>query len=242
VLPSLQKHASGWPSEADLLSKIAGGQIGFGMEGVGKDRSTAGSELIIQAIDKDDPRPVWVAINAGSNTLAQALWDVRDQQSPEDVPKFVAKIRVYDDSGQDNAEAWMAHEFPDLFYIRSRSQIFGIFGPGFMTGPQPWAPMSQSAWIETSARTRHGILGALYPQRLWVIPPWNDHHTPTTTRNVSPVACLWKGAALALGLAWSTKASLSQESSPGGMGRKAIVGQSAGPGRTKGRASAGEGL
>ena len=179
VLPNLKKHASGWPSEAYLLSIIAGGQIGFGMEGVGKGLSTDGSERIIQAIDKDDPRPVWVAINAGSNTLAQALWDVRDRRSPADVRKFIAKIRVYDDSGQDNAGAWMTHEFPDLFYIRSRSQIFGLFGPGFMTGPQPWAPMSQNAWIETNIRTKHGILGALYPQRLWTEPPWNDHFTPT---------------------------------------------------------------
>jgi hypothetical protein len=175
VLPNLQKHAAGWPSAAELLSKIAGGQIGFGMEGVGPGRSTTGSELIIQAVDKDDPRPVWVAINAGSNTLAQALWDVRDRRSPAEVETFVSKIRVYDDSGQDDAGAWMAHEFPNLFYIRSRAQVFGLFGPGFMTGPQPWAPMSQHAWIETHVRTRHGILGALYPQRLWAAPPWNDH-------------------------------------------------------------------
>jgi hypothetical protein len=150
------------------------------MEGVGEGHSTKGSELIIQAVDKDDPRPVWVAINAGSNTLAQALWDVRDRRSPAEVQKFVAKIRVYDDSGQDNAGAWMAHTFPDLFYIRSRSQIFGLFGPGFMTGPQPWAPLSQNAWIEMNVRTRHGILGALYPQRLWAGPPWNAHSTPTS--------------------------------------------------------------
>ena len=179
VLPNLKKHAAGWPTEAYLLSKIAGGQIGYGMEAVGKGLSTDGSELIIHAVDKDDPRPVWVAINAGSNTLAQALWDVRDQRAPEDVQKFISKIRVVDDSGQDNAGAWMAHEFTDLFYIRSRSQIFGLFGPGFMTGPQPWKPLSQNAWIETNIRTRHGILGALYPQRLWVTPPWNDHYEPT---------------------------------------------------------------
>jgi hypothetical protein len=48
-----------------------------------------------------------------------------------------------------------------------------------MTGPQPWAPVSQHTWIETNVRTRHGILGALYPQRLWAEPPWNAHSTPT---------------------------------------------------------------
>jgi hypothetical protein len=39
--------------------------------------------------------------------------------------------------------------------------------------------MSQNAWVETHVRTRHGILGALYPQRLWSPPPWNDHATRT---------------------------------------------------------------
>jgi hypothetical protein len=159
VFPNLQKHASGWPSEDYLLSKIAGGQIGYGMEGVGNGKSTKGSELIIQAVDKDDPRPVWVAINAGSNTLAQALWDACDRRSPEDLQKFIAKIRVYDDSGQDNAGAWMAHTFPDLFYIRSRSQIFGLFGPGFMTGPQPWATGTlQQPVLEIVERAHAGYI------------------------------------------------------------------------------------
>ncbi len=178
VRPNLMLHAPGWPTEEDLLSRIAAGQIGYGMEGVGDGRNTSGSELITRAVDKEDPRPIWFAINAGSNTLAQALWDVRANRSEEDLNAFIAKIRVYDDSGQDNSGAWMAHTFPNLFYIRSRSQIFGLFGPGWKTGPQPWAPLNQYSWIEKNIRTGHGILGALYPQRLWIEPPWNAIATP----------------------------------------------------------------
>ena len=167
VRKNLIKHAPGWPTEEYLLSKVAGGQRGYGMKAVGDGKSSEGSELIIKAVDKDDPRPVWFAVNAGANTLAQALWDVRRTRTEEECRKFVSKIRVYDDAGQDNASAWICHEFPDIFYIRSKTQVFGLFGPSENTGPQPWEPLSQYYWAELNVRTRHGILGALYPQRVF---------------------------------------------------------------------------
>lgn len=172
VQPNLLLHAEGWPEPQQLLDRTAGGQPGFGMSAVGKGLSTAGSKLIVDAVDRDDPRPIWIAINAGSNTLAQALFDVRRSRSETGVRRFVSKLRVYDDAGQDNAGAWICHEFPDIFYIRSRKQVFGLYGPGFQ-GPQPWRPLNQFAWIETHIRTRHGLLGAMYPQRVWIEPPWN---------------------------------------------------------------------
>lgn len=100
VRKNLIKHAPGWPTEEYLLSKVAGGQRGYGMKAVGDGKSSEGSELIIKAVDKDDPRPVWFAVNAGANTLAQALWDVRRTRTEEECRKFVAKIRVYDDRGR----------------------------------------------------------------------------------------------------------------------------------------------
>jgi len=166
VRKNLIKHATGWPTEEYLHSRVAGGQRGYGMAAVGDGKATEGSELIIRAADIDDPRPIWVAINAGANTLAQALWDVRRTRTPEQTAQFVQKIKVYDDSGQDDAGAWIAHEFPDLFYIRSRSQVFGLFGPKENTGPQPWEPLDQYDWAELNVRTRHGVLGVLYPQRV----------------------------------------------------------------------------
>jgi hypothetical protein len=167
VRDNLLRHAPGFPTPQSLLRRTAGGQRDYGMGGVGDGNNSPGSELIIRAVDRNDPRPIHLAINAGSNTLAQALWDVRRDRSPADVARFVAKIRVYDDSGQDDAGAWMCHTFPELFYVRSRSQVFGLFGPTEESGPQPWAPLSQYEWAEQHVRTRHGVLGALYPQRLW---------------------------------------------------------------------------
>ena len=173
IRDNLMRHAPGWPTPEYLKSRIAGGQLGYGMDAVGDGRSTAGSDLILSVLRSEDPRPVWFAVNAGANTLAQALWDARRRLSGEAVDGIVRKIRIYDDSGQDNAGAWIAHEFPDLFYVRSRAQVFGLYGPIFDLGPRPCSALDQYMWAETNIRVGHGVLGALYPQRLWFVPPWN---------------------------------------------------------------------
>ena len=170
VRANLQKHAEGWPEMDHLMSKIASGPVsssGYGMDAVGDGKSTDGSELIIKAVDSDDARPVHVCINAGANTLAQALWDVRKSRSEAEVRAFVSRIRVYDDAGQDNAGAWICHNFPDIFYIRSQSQVFGLMGggDGYGGGPQVCHP-TQQEWANEHIRRGHGILGALYPHRL----------------------------------------------------------------------------
>ncbi|MBD3243885.1 MAG: DUF1593 domain-containing protein, partial [Chitinivibrionales bacterium] len=198
VRPNLLRHAPGWPTVEQLLAAIGSGQRGYGMKAVGDGCSTSGSELIIAAVDKEDPRPVWVAINAGANTLAQALWDIRRGRSQAEVARFVSKLRVYDDSGQDNAGAWICHTFPDIFYIRSRAQVFGLFGPSFGLGPQPWTPLTQGAWVEQHVRTRHGILGALYPQRAWMEPPWNAaYHSGKTDNDVRQLYAFMEGGGTA---------------------------------------------
>ncbi|NRA37452.1 MAG: DUF1593 domain-containing protein, partial [Planctomycetes bacterium] len=165
IRPNLLQHANNWPTREYLISKIGGGQRDFGMKGVGLGKSTQGSEIIVNALEADDPRPVHFAINAGANTLSQALWDIRDRHDAEECARLIAKVRVYDDSGQDDGGAWMCHDFPDLFYVRSRCQIFGLYGPRIGAGPDAWAPLEEYDWVETNIRRRHSIMGALYPQR-----------------------------------------------------------------------------
>ena len=48
VYPNLQKHADGWHSPEYLHSIVASGQTGYGIEAIGKGKSTEGSELIIR--------------------------------------------------------------------------------------------------------------------------------------------------------------------------------------------------
>lgn len=121
------------------------------MAEVGKGMDTPGSEMIIQIVDKEDPRPVWIAAWSGMNTLAQALWKVKNTRSEEDVRKFVNKIRVYDILGQDDAGAWMVKEFPELIYIRNK-EVYG------------WPPSDE--WFRKNVQ-EIGILGEQYPDRIW---------------------------------------------------------------------------
>ena len=166
VRSNLAKHADGWPETRDLLAKIAGGQLEMGTSDVGRGKDTDGSRLIVKALEKDDERPVYFAINAGANTLAQALYSIRATKSPAQAKKLVSKVRVYDDMGQDDAGSWIAHNFPEIPYLRSRRQVVALFGPND-EGPQPWYPLNQYTWAERHIRTKHGILGALYPQRVF---------------------------------------------------------------------------
>ena len=66
VLDNLKKHASGWPGPDYLRSIVTVGQKGYGIDDVGDGKTSPGSELIVKAVTKDDPRPIWLVVNAGS--------------------------------------------------------------------------------------------------------------------------------------------------------------------------------
>ncbi|MBM4029095.1 MAG: DUF1593 domain-containing protein, partial [Planctomycetes bacterium] len=121
VRDNLLRHAPGFPTREQLLAVTRTGQPGYGMAHVGEGRSTPGSQLLVAAADRNDPRPLWVSVWGGANTLAQALWDVRASRPPDEVKRLVSRLRVYTISDQDDAGAWLRREFPDLFYIVSPS-------------------------------------------------------------------------------------------------------------------------
>ena len=77
------------------------GQTGYGMSDVGTGKDSPGSELIIASADRDDPRPVWVMGWGGMNTVAQAIWKVRETRSQIELEKFLNKLRLFDILGQD---------------------------------------------------------------------------------------------------------------------------------------------
>jgi hypothetical protein len=166
VRENLKKHAKNWPTVEYLLSVTGKGQEGFGMAAVGEGKETEGSEIILKALLKDDPRPLYFSINAGGNTLAQALYDLRKRYTAPEIAKALSQIRIFDDSGQDDAGAWINQEFPDVFFVRNSPQVYGLNGPDLNVGPQPWKPFNQFSWAEHNVRRDHGILGELFPQRI----------------------------------------------------------------------------
>jgi len=177
IVANLRLHADGWPTPEYLRGIVAAGQNNYGMADVGEGKSSAGSKLIISTLTRKDPRPVWVVVNAGSNTLAQALFDYRATHTPVETEAFVAKLRVFENGAQDNAGAWICRQFPRIHWIRSNFQTYAWGGPGGRDGnaatnlgPYTWHPYpetvaGQHEWLKEHVRTGHGALGELYPER-----------------------------------------------------------------------------
>nr|WP_234406741.1 DUF1593 domain-containing protein [Prolixibacter bellariivorans] len=72
VRDNLEKNDPGFPTGDYLRSKITEGLPEYGMKAIGEGKDSPASELLIQAVDKADPRPLWVCVWGGPNVLAQA--------------------------------------------------------------------------------------------------------------------------------------------------------------------------
>lgn len=180
VKPNLMRHASGWP-EADALRRVTrSGSPLFGMRGVGDGKSSPGSDLLMAAADRADPRPLWVLAWGGPNTLAQALWDVRRKRTPAELEKLIAKLRVYTISDQDDSGAWMRKEFAGLFYIVSPSTVdqrdypastwSGISGDRwYKNAPMEDFHLVDNPWLMQNIARDHGPLGELYPRLEYIM-------------------------------------------------------------------------
>ena len=173
VRDNLEKHEPGFPTATALQALVTAGIPVYGMNGVGQGKDSPASEALIQAADKDDPRPMWVTAWGGPSVLAQSLWKVRATRSAEDLKKFVAKLRVYTISDQDDSGPWIRQEFPDLFYVASPG-----FHPGGAYHHATWSGISgdyfharcagadfslvTNEWLDANVR-RKGPLGKEYP-------------------------------------------------------------------------------
>lgn len=169
IQPNLLKHESGFPDEATLSSLVYNGLPLYGMKGVGEDKDSPGSELIIKELESKDSRPLWVCVWGGANTLAQALYKIQKIKSKGEFKNLVAKLRVYTISDQDDSGVWMRNNFPDLFYIVS---------PGDDYGSSTWGGINSfikginnetisNTWITKNIQVEHGPLGSVYPDVAW---------------------------------------------------------------------------
>ncbi|MFH1377354.1 MAG: nucleoside hydrolase-like domain-containing protein, partial [Planctomycetota bacterium] len=151
VLPKLTTHAQGWPTVSYLRSITKQCYTG-----------TEGRDLVIAAVDKNDPRPIWFTnwgTNEGNTTaLRQALDYVKTNRTAEEYKKFIGKImyvEVYNQNhiGTDHRDAlsfYMDTFWPDMdggrWYHR-------------------FSPLTATAGgfnIDTDVKTNHGSLCAKY--------------------------------------------------------------------------------
>ncbi len=176
VRPNLLEHSKDYPTVATLRAAVTTGQTGYGMAAVGTDKMSPGAERIISAVDqgvaRKDPRPLWISVWGGTNTLAQALLHVRETRSAAEVEAFVSRLRVYTISDQDDAGPWIRKEFPSLVYIAIpstpdgdeyyRATWTGISGDRFYRNADG-ADFTTftDPWVNANIRAK-GPLGKLY--------------------------------------------------------------------------------
>jgi hypothetical protein len=179
IRSNLLKHAEGFPTLDYLSGLVRPGQPAYGLAAIGAGKLTPGAQLLIEAVDRNDPRPLYISIWGGANTLAQALWHIRNSRSPEEVKTFVAKLRIYAISDQDDSGPWMRREFRDLFYIASPTSEDGEeYSSATWTGiggdryyrNAPGADFTtvSNTWLDEHVRSK-GFLGETYPHYIFIM-------------------------------------------------------------------------
>jgi len=157
-----------WPCADYIRSRAVMGSIDGGIRSIGEHHDSPGSELLIRLADEDDPRPIYVAAWGGANTLAQAIWRVKQTRTDEEVRNFVRKFRLFTITDQDmdyahrmdrarSSHMWLRKEFKDdLQFIWDE----GAWQEQCELGKEHWALHQQNIQGK-------GALGKEYPNYKW---------------------------------------------------------------------------
>ncbi|TWI62621.1 inosine-uridine preferring nucleoside hydrolase [Pseudoduganella lurida] len=153
--PKLKRHSPGYPAPEALRAVTKQGETGStGLRGWGV--PTEGSNAIIAAAKRDDPRPLWVLAWGNLSDVAQAL---------HDDPSIKPKLRVYWIGGPNKkwgpaAFDYIEREHPDLWMIESNSTYRGWFVGGDQRGD-----LGNTAFVQHRLQG-HGALGNYFAGHL----------------------------------------------------------------------------
>ncbi|MBP5340498.1 MAG: DUF1593 domain-containing protein [Prevotella sp.] len=162
------QHIGYWPSADYVKSRAVMGSKRGGIKVIGEGNDSPGSELLIRLADETDPRPIYVAAWGGANTLAQAIWRVKQTRSAAEVSAFVKKFRIYTITDQDmqysmrmnraySSHQWLRKEFQDdLQFIWDE----GTWQEQCELGKRHWTLHQQHIQGK-------GALGKEYPNYKW---------------------------------------------------------------------------
>jgi hypothetical protein len=126
---NLKTYSDRYPSPDELRRITKEGALDPAT-GSGVRRSTEGSDWIVRAARRDDPRPLWVLVWGGIDDLAQAL---------HDAPDILPKLRVYFIGGPNkmwsvDAYNYLEQHHPALWMIEANATYRGWFTGGNQTG------------------------------------------------------------------------------------------------------------
>lgn len=157
-----------WPSAEYVRSRMISGSKNLGIKYLGSGNDSPGSDFIIELANENDNRPLWILAWGGGNTVAQALWKVKNSGNQRALDKLVDKLRIYTITDQDvdwgrrgqydiSSHKWMRTTFGDkLFFIWDESAWLSQNGIG------------ASNWSEYEKYIQgKGHLGKAYPRYKW---------------------------------------------------------------------------
>ena len=176
------------PRQPNWMKKLVAGNLAYGMAAVGARKSSPGSQLLIKAADRDDPRPWWVTIWGGANTLAQALTgcssdvcagrvsEIRGQAprvldfrsgrrrtlDPQGIPQAIYVVRPSPPNGEEYYYATWTGISGDLYYRNGAGADFSTV---------------TNEWLDANIRSK-GPLGRQYPKFAFIM----EGDTPSRIR------------------------------------------------------------
>lgn len=165
VYGNLKVHDSGYPSPAELKSKIKWGNVDFDGD---FSRETDGSNLIKSLLLEDQPGPLYVTAQGGESTIARALKSIYDQYAKTSQwaairGKVSQKLIIIPSGDQDGTGAAYIHpNWPDVREYDFSGINFGYVAQNQL-GPEV-KPFFTAQWTQDNIRNR-GPLGDLY--RVW---------------------------------------------------------------------------
>ena len=167
VYPNLRVQNPGYPTPAELQSKIRWGNVEFDGD-ISKD--TPGSDLIKSLLLDDEPGPVYLLAWGGQSTIARALKSIELQykgtpQWPAIFQKVSHKAILSTSGDQDDTYATYIHpNWPDI-----RTLPAGAGGIALGYGAQATVSAEDSVYYSGEWTREHisrrGAFGALY--RVW---------------------------------------------------------------------------
>ncbi len=160
-----QQFIGYWPSADYLRKHTVFGSKQRGIDKIGVNNISDGSNLIIELADENDDRPLWILLWGGGNTLAQAIWQVQQDRNEAELKTFLHKIPTYAITDQDrgyekgtpyniSSHQWLRKEFEkELMFLWDECAWKYQNG----TGRQKWDEYALN--IQS-----HGNLGKVYPK------------------------------------------------------------------------------
>lgn len=155
-----------WPSADYLRKRSMLGSLELGQKKIGAENRSEGSDFIIQLADEKDSRPIWILAWGGANTFAQAIWQVEQTRTADEVKRFLNKFRVYTITDQDTPWSRNTPDFPFSSHYRMRRDLSKDLM--FFWDESAW--LSQNSigsrnWGEYAKHIqKHGHLGEIYPK------------------------------------------------------------------------------